>query len=113
MYVTVGSESNDDVEPDPMRATITEFNPDGTGKRTYAAGTRNPIGLAWLPGTNTMWAAVQERDRLGDDLAPTMSPRSRMAVIMDGPSLMPEAWKTRVTKASAPIWSSRPSPAMS
>jgi len=70
MYVTVGSESNDDVEANPMRATITEFNPDGTGKRTYVSGTRNPIGLAWLPGTRTMWAAVQERDRLGDDLAP-------------------------------------------
>src|SRR2546425_8882333 len=70
MYVTVGSESNVDVEANPMRATITEFNPDGTGKRTYASGTRNPIGLAWLPGTRTMWAAVQERDRLGDDLAP-------------------------------------------
>lgn len=70
MYITVGSESNVDVEANPMRATITEFNPDGTGKRTYASGTRNPIGLAWLPGTRTMWAAVQERDRLGDDLAP-------------------------------------------
>jgi glucose/arabinose dehydrogenase len=70
MYVTIGSESNVDVEPDPMRATITEYNPDGTGKRTYASGTRNPIGLAWLPGTRTLWAAVQERDRLGDDLPP-------------------------------------------
>lgn len=70
MYVTVGSESNVDVEVNPMRATITEYNPDGTGKRTYASGTRNPIGLAWLPGTRTMWAAVQERDRLGDDLPP-------------------------------------------
>jgi glucose/arabinose dehydrogenase len=70
MYVTVGSESNVSVEAEPMRASITEFNPDGTGKRIYASGTRNPIGLAWLPGTNTLWAAVQERDRLGDDLVP-------------------------------------------
>jgi glucose/arabinose dehydrogenase len=70
MYVTVGSESNVSVEPDPMRATIVEFNLDGTGKRIFASGTRNPIGLAWLPGTKTMWAAVQERDRLGDDLVP-------------------------------------------
>ena len=70
MYVTVGSETNVSVEDNPMRATITEFNPDGTGKRTYASGTRNPIGLAWLPGTKTMWAAVQERDLLGDNLVP-------------------------------------------
>ena len=54
MYVTVGSESNASVEGDPMRASITEFNPDGSGKRIYASGTRNPIGLAWLPGTNRM-----------------------------------------------------------
>jgi glucose/arabinose dehydrogenase len=70
MYVTVGSESNVSVEPEPMRASITEFNPDGTGKRIYASGTRNPIGLAWLPGTRSLWAAVQERDRMGDDLVP-------------------------------------------
>jgi glucose/arabinose dehydrogenase len=68
MYVTVGSESNVDVEPDPMRATIMEYNPDGTGKRIFAAGTRNPIGLAWLK--DKLWAAVQERDRLGDELPP-------------------------------------------
>src|SRR5262249_9668568 len=41
MYVTVGSESNVSVEAEPMRASITEFNPDGTGKRIYASGTRN------------------------------------------------------------------------
>jgi glucose/arabinose dehydrogenase len=69
MYVTVGSESNVSVEANPMRATIMEYNPDGTGKRIFASGTRNPIGLAWLPGRR-MWAAVQERDRLGDDLPP-------------------------------------------
>jgi len=70
MYVTVGSETNVSVEPEPMRAAIVEYNPDGTGKRIYASGTRNPIGLDWLPGTRTLWAAVQERDRLGDDLVP-------------------------------------------
>ena len=34
MYVTVGSESNASAEGDPMRASITEFNPDGSGKRS-------------------------------------------------------------------------------
>jgi glucose/arabinose dehydrogenase len=53
-----------------MRAAISEFNPDGTGHRIYASGTRNPIGLAFQPGTGRLWAAVQERDRLGDDLVP-------------------------------------------
>ena len=70
MYVTVGSESNVSVETDEMRAAIMEYNPDGSGKRIIASGTRNPIGLAWLPRTNKLWAAVQERDRMGDDLPP-------------------------------------------
>ena len=70
LYVTVGSESNVDVEKEPMRATITEYNPDGSGKRTFASGLRNPIGLAFHPATKRLWAAVQERDRLGDDLPP-------------------------------------------
>jgi glucose/arabinose dehydrogenase len=69
LYVTIGSATNVDVEPEP-RASILEMNPDGSGRRTYAAGTRNPIGLAFHPKTGALWAAVQERDLLGDDLVP-------------------------------------------
>lgn len=70
MYVSVGSGTNVDVEPDPMRGTIDEYNPDGTGHRFLAQGTRNPIGLAFNPTTGKLWANVQERDGLGDDLPP-------------------------------------------
>jgi glucose/arabinose dehydrogenase len=70
VFVTVGSESNVNAEAEPMRAAIVEFNPDGSGKRIYASGTRNPIGLAFNPTTGALWAAVQERDRIGDDLVP-------------------------------------------
>lgn len=70
LYVTVGSESNVDVEKEPLRATISEYNPDGSGKRIFASGLRNPIGLAFHPATKRLWAAVQERDLLGDDLPP-------------------------------------------
>jgi glucose/arabinose dehydrogenase len=69
LYVTIGSESNVDVEPEP-RASILRMNPDGTGRETVATGTRNPIGLGFHPQTGRLWAAVQERDRLGDDLVP-------------------------------------------
>lgn len=69
LYVTVGSESNVDVEPEP-RATILEMNPDGSGRRVYASGVRNAAGLAFRPGTSELWAAVHERDMLGDDLVP-------------------------------------------
>lgn len=72
MYVAVGSDSNvEDETWDPLRAAITEYNPDGTGKRTFASGLRNPIGLAWNPAKpNELWTCVNERDGLGDDLVP-------------------------------------------
>jgi glucose/arabinose dehydrogenase len=70
LYVTVGSKSNVDAGEEPMRAAISEFNPDGTGHRLFATGTRNPIGLAFNPTTKQLWAAVQERDLIGDDLVP-------------------------------------------
>jgi glucose/arabinose dehydrogenase len=73
LYVTVGSATNATPEPagDGLaRAAIHEFNPDGSGHRLYADGLRNPVGLAWFPGANTLWTTVNERDHLGDDLVP-------------------------------------------
>jgi glucose/arabinose dehydrogenase len=70
LYVGVGSQSNVDAGENPNRAAINRYNPDGSGHDLYATGTRNPIGLHWYPGTDTLWAAVQERDELGDDLVP-------------------------------------------
>jgi glucose/arabinose dehydrogenase len=70
MYVGIGSGSNVDAGEPPMRAAINRFNPDGSGHEIYASGTRNPTGIHWYPGTDTLWASVQERDALGDDLVP-------------------------------------------
>ncbi len=70
LYVGVGSGSNSSPGEDPRRAAINRYNVDGSGQEIYASGTRNPIGIRWYPGTDTLWAAVQERDDLGDDLVP-------------------------------------------
>jgi glucose/arabinose dehydrogenase len=73
IYVTVGSGSNvqeHGPENEVRRANILQINPDGSGEKVYASGLRNPVGLAWAPGTNTLWTAVNERDELGDDLVP-------------------------------------------
>ncbi|MEK6324473.1 MAG: sorbosone dehydrogenase family protein [Acidobacteriota bacterium] len=70
MYVAVGSASNVNAGEEPIRAAISEYNPDGTGHRIYASGTRNPVGLAFNPTTKQLWAAVEERDLIGDDLVP-------------------------------------------
>jgi glucose/arabinose dehydrogenase len=36
----------------------------------YASGIRNPVGIAFYPGTNDLFVAVYERDGLGDNLPP-------------------------------------------
>jgi glucose/arabinose dehydrogenase len=70
MYVSVGSASNVSSGEAPERAAIVEFNPDGSGKRIFANGLRNPVGMAWEPATGSLWTAVNERDGLGDELVP-------------------------------------------
>ena len=70
MFVSIGSATNVSVEADPKRAAISVYDPDGKNQRIYAAGLRNPIGLAWNPKTGELWTAVNERDGLGDDLVP-------------------------------------------
>jgi glucose/arabinose dehydrogenase len=73
MFVSVGSRSNvyeNPNENEKDRATILEFNPDGTGRRIYVSGIRNAVGIAIHPQTGELWASVNERDGLGDDLVP-------------------------------------------
>jgi glucose/arabinose dehydrogenase len=36
----------------------------------YASGLRNPVGVAFYPGTHDLFVAVNERDGLGDNLPP-------------------------------------------
>ena len=74
MFVSVGSHSNhdnSDTHPEEFhRADILEYNPDGTGGGVYASGIRNPVGIAFQPGTSQLWTSVNERDTLGDYLVP-------------------------------------------
>jgi glucose/arabinose dehydrogenase len=73
IFIAVGSASNvaeDGIDKETRRAAILEVNLDGSGERIYASGLRNPVGMGWAPGTSTIWAAVNERDELGDDLPP-------------------------------------------
>jgi glucose/arabinose dehydrogenase len=73
ILIGVGSGDNageKGMEHEINRACILEVDPDGTGLKTYATGLRNPCGMAWLPGTDILYAAVNERDELGDNLVP-------------------------------------------
>ncbi len=73
IYISVGSGSNvaeHGLDNEIRRAGILEVNLDGTNEKVYASGLRNPVGMAWAPGTQTLWTAVNERDELGDELVP-------------------------------------------
>lgn len=69
MFVGVGSAGNIGVEPQ-VKASIQRFEPDGSGQTTFASGMRNPTTLAFHPTTGELYAGVQERDGLGDNLPP-------------------------------------------
>jgi glucose/arabinose dehydrogenase len=73
LYVSVGSNSNvaeNGIENEARRAAILEVDPQAGTQRVYASGLRNPVGMAWVPETRTLWVAVNERDELGSDLVP-------------------------------------------
>jgi glucose/arabinose dehydrogenase len=70
LLVSVGSQSNIDIESDTRRAAITICDPDGKNARLYATGLRNPVGIALDPKTGILYTSVNERDGLGDDLPP-------------------------------------------
>jgi len=66
MYVSIGSDCNVCSEKDSHRATIMEYNEDGSGERVFASGVRNSVGLALNSATQTIWATDNGRDWLGD-----------------------------------------------
>ena len=73
LYAGVGSNSNiveNGLEAEHGRAMIWEVDPASGARRPFATGLRNPNGLTFYPGTNTLYAVVNERDELGNDLVP-------------------------------------------
>jgi len=73
LYVGVGSNSNiteNGMDAEQGRAAIYEVDRLTGAKRIFASGTRNPTGLAFEPGTNMLFAIVNERDEIGPDLVP-------------------------------------------
>lgn len=73
LYVAVGSASNigdGGMEIEKGRAAIHEIDLATGRSRQFAAGLRNPNGLAWNPWNGELWVTVNERDQLGSDLVP-------------------------------------------
>jgi len=68
MFVAVGSRGNVAEEP-PPHASVQRFDADGKAA-AVATGLRNPVGIAFYPGTDDLYVVVNERDGLGDGLVP-------------------------------------------
>ncbi|HUZ45310.1 MAG TPA: sorbosone dehydrogenase family protein [Terriglobia bacterium] len=70
MFVSAGADCNVCVESDSRRAAVTVANPAGGDASIYSSGLRNAVGLAINPDTGELWADVNERDMLGDNVPP-------------------------------------------
>lgn len=73
LYVGVGSNSNAlerGVDAERERAAIWEVDAASGAYKVFASGLRNPNGLTFYPGSETLWTVVNERDELGPDLVP-------------------------------------------
>ncbi len=70
LYVPVGAPCNICESKDPIFASITRMNPDGSGMEVFASGVRNTVGFTWHPVTKNIWFTDNGRDMLGDDLPP-------------------------------------------
>ncbi len=73
LYAGVGSLSNiaeKGMDVEEGRAAIYEMDLASEQSRIYAAGLRNPVGLAFEPSTQALWTVVNERDGLGDEVPP-------------------------------------------
>ena len=71
LYATAGSNSNvaeNGMRAEEGRAAIHEIDLATGQKQLYAAGLRNPNGMAWESGR--LWTVANERDELGNDLVP-------------------------------------------
>jgi glucose/arabinose dehydrogenase len=73
LYVGIGSNSNITERGMPAeqdRAMIWEVDAQTGAHRQFATGLRNPTALTIQPGTNRLWAVVNERDEIGPNLVP-------------------------------------------
>lgn len=68
-----GAASDNETE----RADVLVFDPEGKGRRIYASGIRNCVGMTVNVTTGELWCSTNERDGLGDDLPPDYITRVR------------------------------------
>lgn len=66
LFVSVGSSCNACEEKEPIRATLSVMNLDGSGQHIVAKNLRNAVGLHWSAADSTLYATNMGDDQLGD-----------------------------------------------
>ena len=69
LYLSVGSSCNACREEEPIRATVSRYDADGSNGEIISVGLRNAVGLAF-DAHGQLWATNNGRDLLGDDVPP-------------------------------------------
>jgi glucose/arabinose dehydrogenase len=68
IFVAIGSAENIGDKDPPHRAAVSMV--EGNKLVQYGTGLRNPVGIAFYPGTDDLYVVVNERDGEGDELVP-------------------------------------------
>jgi glucose/arabinose dehydrogenase len=86
LFVSVGSTCNICEEDNEERATILEMNPDGTGRKIYARGLRNAVGMDIDPRTGALWANSNDADNVfgGGNPLTNENPKEPIFIICEG-----------------------------
>jgi glucose/arabinose dehydrogenase len=88
LYVGVGSNSNIadyGMDEERERAAVWEIDPATGSHSLFATGLRNPVGIAFMPGSSDLYVVVNERDELGSDLVPDYLTRVRQGAFYGWP----------------------------
>ncbi|MCU1394007.1 MAG: Glucose/sorbosone dehydrogenase-like protein [Ilumatobacteraceae bacterium] len=73
--------AEDETAASPYSASIVSFEPDGSDLQVYASDIRAAVGLAFYPGTDILFATMNQRDDLGD-----ATPGDLLATVEEGQS---------------------------
>ena len=70
VYLSVGWPCDMCRNNEPERGVVLEFNMDGSGRRVFASGVRNVVGMALHPETNQLWGTNNGHDKEGGQIPP-------------------------------------------
>jgi glucose/arabinose dehydrogenase len=66
LFVTVGSSCNACIEKEPIRASMSVMNPDGSDQHIVATKLRNVVAMQWDERGSTLYASNMGDDQLGN-----------------------------------------------